>query len=118
VIDFSDRDNQLKNDDKITPIGSFVVTANEGNVSILRPEGDLAAIELLSQKDFVKNIQSLNSSFNLIFLCADNIDALSLLRTLEGQKMFHLSIARTKHTKSVNLINMRSLLPIQGLLHD
>ena len=49
---------------------------------------------------------------------ADNADAISLLSALEGQKTFHILVARIKHTKSTVLTNMRSLLPIQGLLHD
>ena len=78
----------------------------------------MAAMELLSQRDFWKNTQSLNSTFDLVFLCADNGDAISLLSALEGQKTFHITLARTEHTKSATLIHMRSLLPIQGLLYD
>jgi len=51
-------------------------------------------------------------------LSADDGDAISLLRALEGQKMFHITLARTKKTKSATLAQMRSLLPIQGLLYD
>jgi hypothetical protein len=54
----------------------------------------------------------------MVFLCADNGDAISLLSALEGQKMFHITIAKTKKTKSTTLLHMRSLLPIQGLLYD
>ena len=118
VIDFSKNGKKLSDNSVSDYIGSFVVAASEGHVSILRPEADLTAIKLISQKGFLKKIQSLNSNFNLIFLCADNTDAISLIRALEGQKMFHLTLARTKHTKSDTLLKMRSLLPIQGLLHD
>ena len=75
-------------------------------------------MELLSQKDFWENTKSLGSTFDLVFLCADNADAISLLSALEGQKIFHITLARTKKTKSANLMHMHSLLPIQGLLHE
>ncbi|MDB9806303.1 Wzz/FepE/Etk N-terminal domain-containing protein [Amylibacter sp.] len=118
VVDFSSRAKKLGIDLERLSVGSFVVAESAGNISILRPDSDLAAMELLSQRSFWKNIQSLNSTFDLVLLCADNSDAISLLSALEGQKMFHITIAKTKKTKSATLIHMRSLLPIQGLLYD
>jgi hypothetical protein len=75
-------------------------------------------MELLSQRDFYNNIKSINSTFDLVFLSADDGDAISLLRALEGQKTFHITLARTKKTKSATIAQMRALLPIQGLLYD
>ena len=118
VVDFSSRAKKLGIDLEKLSVGSFVVAESAGHISILRPDGDLAAMELLSQRSFWKNIQSLNSTFDLVLLCADNSDAISLLSALEGQKMFHITIAKTKKTKSATLIHMRSLLPIQGLLYE
>jgi len=118
VIDFSSRAKNLDIDGERLSIGSFVIAESAGHISVLRPDGDLAAMELLSHRDFWKKTQSLNSTFDLVFLCADNGDAISLLSALEGQKMFHITVARTKNTKSATLAQMRSLLPIQGLLYD
>jgi hypothetical protein len=118
VIDFSSRAKKLDIDRERLSVGSFVVAESAGHVSILRPDGDLAAMELLSQRGFWENTQSLNPTFDLVFLCADNCDAISLLSALEGQKTFHITLARTKNTKSATLAQMRSLLPIQGLLYD
>jgi uncharacterized protein involved in exopolysaccharide biosynthesis len=118
VIDFSSRTKKIDFDGERLSIGSFVVTESAGHTSILRPEGDLEAMELLSHQGFWKNIQSLNAKFDLVFLCADGSDAISLLSALEGQKIFHITIAKTKKTKSAILMHMRSLLPIQGLLYD
>ena len=118
VIDFSSRAKKLDIDDEKLSVKSFVVAERTGHVSVLRPDGDLAAMELVSHRDFWKNIEALNSTFDLVFLCADNDDAISLLSALEGQKMFHITLARTKKTKSATLAHMRSLLPIQGLLYD
>lgn len=118
VIDFSSKSKKIDSEKKMISIGSFVVDESLGNVSVLKPSEDLAAIELLSQRDFVKNIHSLNSTIDLLFLCADNNDAVSLLRALHGQKTFHLTLVRTKRTKSADLAQINSLLPINGLLHD
>ncbi|MDB2398564.1 Wzz/FepE/Etk N-terminal domain-containing protein [Planktomarina sp.] len=118
VVDFSSRTKKLDVDHDGLSFGSFVVAENVGQVSILRPDGDLTAMELLSQRDFYSNIKSINSTFDLVFLSADDGNAISLLRALEGQKTFHITLARTKKTKSATLAQMRSLLPIQGLLYD
>ncbi|MDC0096222.1 Wzz/FepE/Etk N-terminal domain-containing protein [Amylibacter sp.] len=118
VINFSSRAKKLDFGDEVLSVGSFVISEHAGLISVLKPDGNLTAMELLIQRDFYKNIQSLNSTFDLVFLCADNGDAISLLRALEGQKTFHITLARTKKTKSTALTQMRSLLPIQGLLYD
>ena len=118
VIDFSSRAKKLDIDSERLSVGSFVVAESAGHISVLRPEEDLAAMELLSHRDFWKKTQSLNLTFDLVFLCADNGDAISLLSALEGQKTFHITIARTKHSKSATIEHMRSLIPIQGLLYD
>jgi uncharacterized protein involved in exopolysaccharide biosynthesis len=118
VINFSSKDKKMGiSEDKIS-VGSFDVTESADQISILIPGNDLSVMESLSHKDFWEKIQSLNSTFDLVFLCADNDDAISLLSALEGQKMFHVTLARTKNTKSAVLQQMNSLLPIQGLLHD
>jgi uncharacterized protein involved in exopolysaccharide biosynthesis len=118
VINFSSKAIKLDIDSERLSVGSFVVAESVGHISILRPDSDLAAIELLSHRSFWGNIQSLSSTFDLVFLCADNSNAISLLSALNEQKTFHITIARTKKTKSATLVHMRSLLPIQGLLYD
>ena len=118
VIDFSSRAKKLDFEDEMLSVESFVISEHADLISVLRPDGDLTAMELLIQRGFCKNIHSLNSTFDLVFLCADDGDAMSLLRALEGQKTFHITLARTKKTKSTTLAQMRSLLPIQGLLYD
>jgi len=118
LINFSSKSKKLNIDVKQASNGSYDLDVSEGYVSVLKPIGNLPAMELISQKDFLKNIQLLNSNFDLIFLCADNDDAISLLRALEGQKMFHLMMARTRRTKKYTLQSICSLFPIQGLLYD
>lgn len=117
IINFSERSKKLDIKEESSSVGTFIAETG-GHTSILWPDGDLLPIDLLSRRDFLKNLQSLHSTYDLIFLCADDVDAISLLRALEGQKIFHVMVARIKHTKSRALANMRSLIPIQGLLHD
>lgn len=118
IIDFSNKNKKQILNSNQTSIGPFIIDENKDQVSILRPTGVTIPMELTSKKDFLKNIHSLNKSFDLIFLCADNSDAISLLRVIEGEKIFHLTLARIKHTKINILLSMRSLLPFQGLIHD
>ena len=118
VIDFSSKAKKLDIDDKKLSIGSFIVAESIGQISVLVPGGDLDAMDMFTQREFWEDTQSLNSTFELIFLCADNNIAVTLLNALEGKVMLHISLARTKKTKSATLTKMRSLLPIQGLLHD
>jgi len=118
IIDFSSAAKKLDANNEELSVGSFIVSDRASDISILKPENNLAAMEMLSGKHFLTNIQSLNSTFDLVFLCADDDDVISLLGALERQKMFHIMLARTKHTKLTTLSHMHSLLPIQGLLHD
>jgi hypothetical protein len=118
VINFSSRAKKLNIEKEWLTVESFIISETRGHISVLRPDRDLAAMELLSNRDFLKKIQSLKSTFDLVILCADNNDAISLLSALEGQKTFHITIARTKKTKSATIEQMRSLIPIQGLLYD
>ena len=118
IINFSSTGKKPNNDHEKRSIGSFVVTECVGGVSILKPDGNLNAMELLAQKGFRENIHLLNSTFDLVFLSADNDDATSLLNALEGLKAFHITLARTNKTKTVTMKQMRSRLPIQGLIHD
>jgi uncharacterized protein involved in exopolysaccharide biosynthesis len=118
LIDFSSNVQKPNIDDERRSVESFFVDEHSDHVSVLRPHGELVAMELLSQKGFWENIQSLTAKFDLVFLCADNDDAISLLSAAEAQNTFHITILRTKNTKSAALAEMRSRLPIQGLLHD
>lgn len=118
VINFSSKVINQPINANLDSLGEFIVTAHVDNVSVLRKKDEMTSMQFISQKNFFKNIQSLNSNFNLLFLCADNSDAISLLRVLEMKEIFHLTVARTKHTKTKDLTSIRSLIPIQGLLHD
>ncbi|MDC0146042.1 hypothetical protein OAH94_01685 [Amylibacter sp.] len=118
VINFSSTTKKLNVDYERLSVEPFVVAECVDYVSDLRLDGDLTAMELLAQKGFRESIQLLNSTFDLVFLSADNDDAMSLLSALEGLKAFHITLARTKKTKTTTVTQMRSRIPIQGLLYD
>jgi hypothetical protein len=118
IINFSLNAKKLEIDNERLTLGSFVVTERERHISVLSPDSELAAIEQLGQKGFRESIQSLKSSFDLVFMSADNSDTISLLSALEGHKVFHITLAKTRKTKSETLTQMCSHLPIQGLLYD
>jgi uncharacterized protein involved in exopolysaccharide biosynthesis len=118
MINFSSKAKNFDVNKGNFSLETFIVAESVGDVSVLKPKDDITALDLLSQKDFANNIQLLTSTFDLVFFCADNDDAVSLLRALKGQKTFHITHARTKRTKSADLAQINSLIPIQGLLHD
>jgi uncharacterized protein involved in exopolysaccharide biosynthesis len=97
---------------------NFIKSEVSGNVTILQPNNRPENIELLSQQSFNKQIKSLNKQYNFIFCCADNLEAISLVGVLAGQDLFHMSIARRKHSRLKILKQLHSQLPIQGLLYE
>lgn len=118
IINFSERSKKLDVMEERPSVGSFIVSEIADRTSILRPDEDLLALEFLSRRDFLNNVQSLNSTYDLVFLCADDDDAISLLSVLERQKTLHIMLARIKRTRSRVLTTMGSLIPIRGLLYD
>jgi uncharacterized protein involved in exopolysaccharide biosynthesis len=74
--------------------------------------------ETISQKNYIDDLQKLKKEFNLLIMCIDDNEISSSLRALEGQNIFHITIAKTKRTKLKTLDRMQSLLPIQGLLYE
>lgn len=117
ILNFSNK-KEKKSNSQYGTVGSFMINQVYKQTSTLVPSNNCNALELLTKRDFIKDIKHLNTRFNLIFFCADNDDAISLLRSLEGQDTFHIMSARAKHTKADNMFHMRSLLPIQGLIHE
>ena len=74
--------------------------------------------ETISQKNYIDDLQKLKKEFDLLIMCIDDNEISSSLRVLEGQNIFHITIAKTKRTKLKTLDRMQSLLPIQGLLYE
>jgi uncharacterized protein involved in exopolysaccharide biosynthesis len=118
IIDFSMKSQNKEPKDNENLLDSFRIIEEVGPVLILNPYIDQNAVELLKHRDFQKKLKLLQTSFDFLFVCADDADAISLSTAISGQQITHISIVRLKHTKSKNLNKMRSLLPIQGLFYE
>ena len=83
----------------------------------MRPNNYQLPIDCLSEKSFSQNLQSLDKLYDVIFICADNDDAISLLRAIQLQDTFHIISTRIKHTKRKTISKILDLSPIQGLFY-
>lgn len=118
VINFSNMQLPLENDDKSVTFGVFALYEKVNQVSILTSNTKKSLLESLSDPSFHNDLQKLEKEFDMIIMCADNRDVFSLLRFMEGQKVFHISVAKIKKSKSNDLRSLCRLLPIQGLLYE
>tara|TARA_B100000780_G_scaffold278726_1_gene253370 strand:- start:6785 stop:8773 length:1989 start_codon:yes stop_codon:yes gene_type:complete len=99
-------------------IGDFQLLERENNISVLTLKDDLEPMSYVSQRDFSASLQLLSETFDIIFVCADNIDALSLVRAIKIENIFHIMLTRIKHTKRKNLFQISMVKSIQGLLYE
>jgi uncharacterized protein involved in exopolysaccharide biosynthesis len=118
IIDLSLNSNQINNKTKPLYDGLFTLIGKEANICILEPNNKLKSIEFLGQRNFHTQIQSIHSDFDLIFLSADNIEAINLANVYAGKEVFHITSARIKRTKSYILTKLYKILPIQGFLYE
>jgi len=118
IINFSEKNNKKISEQKTTLSESFIICEEQDQISVLHPNNNLGAIELLGQRDFKIKLELLNKNFDIVFLCADNAEAISLASALANEKTVHITVARLKRSKWKTLAHMRTLLPIQGLLHE
>ena len=115
IINFSEQTEKLKSFDTV---GSFFIKSKVGNVSHLQPKNIENTVDFLGKRNLHEQLEIVQSKFDIVFLCADNIDAISLARAIYGSDTFHLVITRLKHTQSQHLTQLRKLLTIQGLLYE
>ena len=116
IINFSEN-NEEPNGDFIL-VGNFMIIKEVDKVAVLKPKSHIQNIEFLGQKDFEASLNLLQPEFDLVFLCADDADALSMAGALAGRDLAHITIARLKKTKLQALAHARMLLPIEGLIHE
>jgi uncharacterized protein involved in exopolysaccharide biosynthesis len=102
----------------VETVGSFFVKSKVGKISHLQPKNIENTIDFLGKRDFQEQLKIVQSKFDKVFLCADNIDAISLARAISGSATLHLAIAKLKHTQSQHLTQLRKLLTIRGLLYE
>jgi len=118
IIDFSHLGKIQSADLDAEVIGNFQLLERERNISVLTPKHDLGPMSYLTQRDFSASLQLLSETFDIIFVCADNTDALSLVRAIKIESIFHIVLTRTKHTKRKNLSQLSMVKSIQGLLYE
>jgi hypothetical protein len=117
IINFSPRNITTNPVNKSETIGSYTLSEQLENISILTPIIEKEAANFLSHVNFINSLKVLNSKFDFLFLCADNSEAITLLRATDGIDFFHIMSVRAGHTRSNDLSEMTSLAPIQGLLY-
>lgn len=117
IINFSSKEGiQMSADDKDL-IGPFQVIKKDGPINILQPKDSKVPMDYLSHQMFQENLVSLGNSFDLIFVCADNNDSISLVRALHLPDYFHITLTRLRHTNRGMLAQLSLAKPIQGLLY-
>ena len=87
------------------------------NINFLKPINHSIPIDFLNQANFSEELQSLNKSFDLIFVCGDDNDSISLARAVNFKEVFHILLARTKYSKRQLLLEIKKSKPIQGLMY-
>ena len=120
IINFSKKNKpkDTNNNIEIDIANIFISYKNDENISFLEPKDYLNPLDFLSQHNFSANMQSLLKKYDLIFLCADDNNSISVGRAMQFQEVFHIISVRAKHTKIENLTQICKILPIQGLLYD
>lgn len=116
IINFSNR-KPKNNNDQNDIIGQFRVVEVQENVKILEPDNNKIPIDYLTQRDFSDNLKLLEKSFDIIFICADNSDSLSLCRAAQFQDVYHVMLSRNRFTKCRHLSQLVEIKKIQGLLY-
>jgi uncharacterized protein involved in exopolysaccharide biosynthesis len=118
LIDFTKNKQTPNVENNQKSYGLFTILHNEAKISVLLPSSSLSSIEFIGRRDFQSQLQSLQSNFDLIFLSADNDDAISLASALSNSPPTHITSAKVKRTKSEDLTKLQTLIPIQGLLYE
>ena len=117
IIDFSRKAKVSINIDVSDTVGAFCIIENDDKVSLLQLKSDQNPIDFISQRDFFDDIDHLNKTFDLIILCADNNDSLSLTRAIQLKDVFHILLTRVKHSKVKMVSQILDIKSVQGLLH-
>lgn len=118
IINFTFNTKNISHKDRPKLFKTFTTIENSHGLTVLQPDNQFKSIEFIARNDFQEQLVSLQSEFDIVFLSADNSDALSLANALNGQQLPHFSIARVKRTRSNSLTKLGALLPIQGLIYE
>ena len=118
IIDYSTHQKNAVINDEEKVLFSYAPSDKYENITILVPVDGKNSLDVLGQRDFTNNLESLGTIFDFVLICADNEDALTLLRAVQEKKNYHVMLTRKKYTRANSISKMISLLPVQGLLHD
>ncbi|MDB9728937.1 hypothetical protein OAB14_01570 [Amylibacter sp.] len=114
IIELSNKIIMENNEKASSEDTLFTLVDETQNISLMHPNN----LELFINPNFFNEIEKFSSSFDYVLISADNSEAISLLRTIEKEKVFHIMLARTKHTKNIILQEMRSIYPLQGFFYE
>jgi uncharacterized protein involved in exopolysaccharide biosynthesis len=117
VIDFSSDGMKPSVDKETDKFGDYQICNVNKNINFLKPTNHSMPIDFLNQANFSEELQSLNKSFDLIFVCGDDNDSISLARAVNFKEVFHILLARTKYSKRQLLLEIKKSKPIQGLMY-
>jgi hypothetical protein len=98
-------------------IGAFRIIENDEKVSLLQLNSDQNPVDFISQRDFIEDLNHLNETFDIIILCADNNDSLSLVRAVQLKDVFHILLSKVKHSKVKMISQLVDIKSVQGLLY-
>jgi uncharacterized protein involved in exopolysaccharide biosynthesis len=118
IIDFSFGKKKINPNPNFFLNDTFMILSDESNITNLVPNTTLDAIESVGDRNFIENLDALSKTFDTIIVCANNEDVMSLIRAVDAKKVYHISSTRRGYTKEKNLSDIRSIIPIQGLLHE
>ena len=116
ILNFSQNKNLPSSVDKIKNEFFSHQKINE-QVTQLIPINCPNPISILTKRDAVSKLISLKTNFDVIIISADKNDTLSLVQSFNANDIFHIGLAKRKHTKRKDLDKIK-LLPLDVLLHD
>jgi uncharacterized protein involved in exopolysaccharide biosynthesis len=118
IINFSNMNNKDSLDNNKSEVfGVFKTIEKDENISILQINNNQNPMDFISHSNFSNNLNILNKSFDLIILCADNQDSLSLMRAVQPVEVFHILLAKTKRSKRKMISQLIKIKTVQGLLY-
>jgi len=117
VIDFSPKRKKQIDASNAKNIGLFDSFEIDKNIHTLYPSNGQIPMQILSKHNFSNDLRALEKHFDFVLIAADNSEALSLLRAINIEGVFHIALARLKHTKRNMLFKIQLIKRIQGLLY-
>lgn len=116
ILNFSQNSDLDKNKSEIKN-ELFSSKKINGHITQLIPINCFKPITLLTKRGAVAKLFDLKSSFDVIIISADKNDTYSLIQSFNSSDVFHIGLAKRKHTKRIELNKIKHI-PLDILLHD